>query len=123
MKYTPDYIVKLTPNQIFVFGSNIEGLHYGGAANIAYKLFGAEWGNGIGLYGQSYAIPTMGEGIESIVPFVNNFIQFAKDNQHLEFLITPIGCGIAGYTPEQIAPLFKDAKQLTNITLPKSFYK
>lgn len=120
-RYTPDFISSLKPNEIITFGSNIEGFHFGGCARISFDKFGAEWGKGVGLYGQSYAIPTMGEGIESIKPFVDDFIQFAKYNPTLTFLVTPIGCGIAGYKPEQIAPLFEQAKNITNIILPKSF--
>ena len=119
--YTPDFINELQPNEVFVFGSNIEGLHHGGAARIAFEKFGAKWGEGVGLFGKSYAIPTMGEGVESIRTFVDNFIRFAKDNPTITFLVTPIGCGIAGYTPKKIAPLFEKAKNITNIILPKSF--
>lgn len=119
--YTPEHISSLASNEIFVFGSNLKGQHGGGAARYAYQHFGAVWGEGVGLYGQSYAIPTMQGGAESIKPYVDDFIAFAKANSHLLFLVTPIGCGIAGLTPEQIAPLFSEARGVDNIVLPKPF--
>ncbi len=121
-RITPDHISTLQSGQIFVFGSNRFGHHAGGAARWALDHFGAEWGNGEGLQGQSYAIPTM-EGLDSTKQAVERFIAFAKDHQELTFLVTPIGCGIAGYTPREIAPFFADAKSLANIYLPESFFK
>ena len=121
IRIAPSYISKLAPNEIFVFGSNLEGMHGGGAALTAYKKFGAVWGQGTGLQGQSYAIPTMQGGVETIKPYVDEFIQFAKEHPNLKFLVTPIGCGIAGFKPSQIAPLFKEAKNIFNIYLPKEF--
>ena len=121
IRITPSYISKLFPNEIFVFGSNLEGMHGGGAALTAYKKFGAVWGQGTGLQGQSYAIPTMQGGVETIKPYVDEFIDFARKHPDLRFLVTPIGCGIAGFTPSQIAPLFTEAKNLPNIYLPKEF--
>ena len=120
-RYTPDKITELKENEIFVFGSNLQGFHGGGAAKIAYRSFGAEWGKGIGLYGKSYAIPTMQGGVETIRPYVDEFIQFAIENPHLVFLVTRIGCGIAGFRDEEIAPLFIDAIDVGNIILPKEF--
>lgn len=120
-KYTPEMINNLSTNEIFVFGSNLEGQHSGGAARFAYNKFGAVWGKGVGLYGQSYAIPTMHGDIDVIKPYVDEFIAFAKKNQQLIFLVTPIGCGIAGFTAEQIAPLFVNAVGVDNIVLPKIF--
>lgn len=121
IRIAPSYISKLAPNEIFVFGSNLEGMHGGGAALTAYKKFGAVWGQGTGLQGQSYAIPTMQGGVETIKPYVDEFIQFAKEHPNLKFLVTPIGCGIAGFKPSQIASLFKEAKNIFNIYLPKEF--
>lgn len=121
IRIAPSYISKLAPNEIFVFGSNLEGMHGGGAALTAYKKFGAIWGQGIGLQGQSYAIPTMQGGVETIKPYVDEFIDFARKHPDLRFLVTPIGCGIAGFKPSQIAPLFKEAKNIFNIYLPKEF--
>lgn len=120
-RYTPDKITELKENEIFVFGSNLQGFHGGGAAKIAYRSFGAEWGKGIGLYGKSYAIPTMQGGVETIRPYVDEFIQFAIENPHLVFLVTRIGCGIAGFRDEEIAPLFIDAIDVGNIILPEEF--
>ena len=118
---TPDFIRSLEPNEIFVFGSNLAGAHGGGAARIAMDKFGAVWGQGVGLQGQSYAIPTMQGGVETIKPYVDEFIEFAKMHPEYKFLVTRIGCGIAGFTDEEIAPLFKDAQPLENVWLPKSF--
>ena len=105
--YTPNKIDKLAPNQIFVFGSNLEGHHAGGAARLAHDRFGAVWGQGVGLQGQCYAIPTMHGGVETIKPYVDEFIEFAKEHKELTFLVTRIGCGIAGFKDRQIAPLFQ----------------
>lgn len=121
IRIAPSYISKLAPNEVFVFGSNLEGMHGGGAALTAYKKFGAVWGQGTGLQGQSYAIPTMQGGVETIKPYVDEFIDFARKHPNLRFLVTPIGCGIAGFKPSQIAPLFKEAKNIFNIYLPKEF--
>lgn len=118
---TPDFIRSLEPNEIFVFGSNLAGAHGGGAARIAMDKFGAVWGQGVGLQGQCYAIPTMQGGVETIKPYVDEFIEFAKMHPEYKFLVTRIGCGIAGFTDEEIAPLFKDAQSLENVWLPKSF--
>ena len=120
-RYTPDRISELKENEIFVFGSNLEGSHDGGAAKLAYNRFGAVWGLGTGIQGRSYAIPTMQGGVETIRPYVDAFIQFAKQNTTLTFLVTRIGCGIAGFRDEEIAPLFEDALDLENVILPKEF--
>ena len=115
---TPEFITELQPNEIFVFGSNLKGMHGGGAAYIAYRKFGAIMGQGVGLQGQSYAIPTMQGGVETIRPYVDEFIAFAKENKNMTFLVTRIGCGIAGFTDEEIAPLFEKAHDVENIVLP-----
>ena len=120
-QYTPQFITSLGKNEIFVFGSNLDGAHLGGAARIAHQKFGAIWGQGVGLQGNSYAIPTMQGGIETISPYVDEFIEFAKTHPDLTFYVTRIGCGIAGFTDEEIAPLFKEAIHLPNVRLPKSF--
>ena len=119
--YTPERISELKENEIFVFGSNLAGAHGGGAARLAYKRFGAVWGEGVGLHGQTYAIPTMQGGVETIKPYVDAFIRFAKAHSQLKFLVTRIGCGIAGFRDEEIAPLFTDAINVENIILPKEF--
>lgn len=120
---TPDYITSLQPNEIFVFGSNLQGAHGGGAARIAYEKFGAEWGVGVGRTGQCYAIPTMQDGVETIRPYVDEFIRYAQQNQDLIFLVTRIGCGIAGFTDEQVSPLFEAAHDLPNVALPDGWRK
>ena len=115
---TPNLINELQPGEIFVFGSNLAGMHGGGAAWVAYRKFGAIMGQGVGLQGRSYGIPTMQGGVETIKPYVDEFIEFAKSRQDLTFLVTRIGCGIAGFTDEEIAPLFEKAHEVANIVLP-----
>lgn len=116
-----DRIATLGENEIFVFGSNIQGSHGGGAAWYAHKNFGAEWGVGEGLTGRTYALPTM-EGKDSMKHAVEHFIACAKEHPELTFLVTAVGCGIAGYTPEEVAPLFKEATSLENVYLPQVFW-
>lgn len=122
-RIAPDRIAELRDDEIFVFGSNLAGMHGGGAARIACRCFGAVWGQGVGLQGQSYAIPTMQGGVETIRPYVDEFIDFARRHPHLKFLVTEIGCGIAGFTPEEIAPLFAAAVSVENIWLPARFWE
>ena len=123
MRIASNRIVTLQPNEIFVFGSNLEGQHAGGAAYLAYKRVGAIWGQGVGLQGQSYAIPTMQGGVETIKPYVDEFIEFAEQHPSKTFLVTEIGCGIAGFTVGEIAPLFEQAKEVENIYLPQRFWE
>lgn len=126
-KITPENITDLQPNQIFVFGSNLSGIHGAGAARLAMDKFGAKYKTGVGLTGQCYAIPTKSLGItrsltiKEIKPYVDDFINFAQCTLNYDFLVTPIGCGLAGYTPKQIAPLFKKALNVKNIYLPQNF--
>ena len=120
-RFTPERISELAENEIFVFGSNLAGAHGGGAARLAYRKFGAVWGEGVGLHGQTYAIPTMQGGVRTIKPFVDEFIRFAIEHPSLTFLVTRIGCGIAGFQDRDIAPLFKAAINVENIILPKGF--
>ncbi len=108
--FTPEHITVLAADEIFVFGSNLGGNHGGGAALVAWKKFGAIYGQGVGLQGQSYGIPTMQGGVETIAPFVDEFIEFAKAHPEYFFYVTRIGCGIAGFTDREIAPLFKPTK-------------
>jgi len=119
--YTPDFITELRPDEVFVFGSNLAGMHGGGAAYVAYRKFGAVMGCGVGLQGQSYAIPTMQGGVDTIEPYVNEFIAFARQHPELFFYVTRIGCGIAGFRDEEIAPLFTEAIGIDNICLPETF--
>ena len=120
-EYTPDMISALAENEIFVFGSNLAGAHAGGAARVAHVRFGAVWGQGVGLQGQSYAIPTMQGGVETIKPYVDEFVSFAAEHKEYKFLVTRIGCGIAGFTPDEVAPLFVSALDLENVILPQDF--
>ncbi|MBR1435674.1 MAG: hypothetical protein IJ584_11255 [Bacteroidales bacterium] len=122
-RFTPDYIDSLKEDEVFVFGSNLAGMHGGGAAYAAFKLFGAVMGCGVGLRGQSYAIPTMQGGVETIKPYVDQFISFAKEHPELFFYVTRIGCGIAGFRDKDIAPLFSEATDVENVCLPESFVK
>lgn len=121
MEYTPENIISLKPDEVFVFGSNLAGHHGGGAALVALERFGAVWGQGTGLQGQSYGIPTMQGGVETIRPYVDEFIEFAGSHTGMRFLVTRIGCGIAGFRDEEIAPLFAKAAGMDNVVLPKSF--
>ena len=122
-RITPERISNLKSNEIFVFGSNLAGAHGGGAAYLAYQRFGAVMGQGVGLQGQSYAIPTMQGEPNTILPYVEEFIIFAKQHPEFTFLVTRIGCGIAGFTPAEIAPLFAGAVEVENIHLPMDFWK
>jgi hypothetical protein len=113
-------ITSLKDNQIFVFGSNLAGKHYGGAARQAFQDFGATWGLGAGLSGQSYAIPTMG-GIDEIKLYVRQFLEIAVLLSQFTFLMTAIGTGIAGYSTEEMKALFMNVP--SNIILPEEWIK
>lgn len=117
-----DRIAELGDGEVFVFGSNIQGMHGGGAAWVANQRFGAEWGVGEGLTGRCYALPTM-EGEASLRKAVEQFTSCARQHPELTFLVTAVGCGIAGYTPEEVAPLFKEAATLENVFLPQTFWE
>lgn len=124
-KYTPEKIKKLKRNEIFVFGSNLLGIHGSGAAKDA-MAFGAVRGIGVGLEGQTYALPTKDHKIktlplEEIQRFVHEFYRCVVQHPEFIFLITKIGCGLAGYTVDQIAPMFKEFVNLPNVRLPKEF--
>ena len=125
---TPDVIDSLKPNEIFVFGSNEAGRHGKGAALIAKKQFGAKVGQGYGVQGSCFAIPTKNGKLETlklttIAAYVNKFIAYANTHPEKDFLVTRIGCGLAGYKEIEIAPLFKDAINSKNIFLPITFTK
>lgn len=122
-RITPNNIRQLAEGEIFVFGSNLAGMHGGGAARAARLHFGAKMGQGEGLQGQCYAIPTMQGGVETIRPYVDDFIRFAKSHPELTFLVTRIGCGIAGFDAADMAPLFEEAKTVSNIHLPQDFWE
>lgn len=125
IRYTPDYIDSLLPGQVFVFGSNTLGYHTGGASATARKKFGAIWGQAEGLQGQSYAIPVdYGKNVrkdEDVKAAVERFVDFAKEHTEFVFLVTRVGCGIAGYKDEEMALFFKETLTLKNVHLPKSF--
>lgn len=99
--------------EVFVFGSNEAGVHGAGAAAFALEL-GAVWGQGFGLHGNTYAIPTKDKNIETlrlsmVTVYINLFVQFTKDNPSMRFFVSRVGCGLAGFKDRQIAPLFKGA--------------
>jgi hypothetical protein len=126
MKYTPEYITELKPNEIFVFGSNLAGIHGAGAARLAHKVFGAEWGKGVGITDKCYALPTKDNDLWTlpltrIQEYVIDFLDYAKENPDKTFLVTQVGCGLAGWTPEDIAPMFKVYTK--NVILPKEFHE
>lgn len=121
--FTPELISELRPDEVFVFGSNLEGMHGGGAAWVAFQKFGAVLGCGVSLRGQSYAIPTMQGGVETIKPYTDEFVSFAAVHPELFFYVTRIGCGIAGFKEKEIAPLFADVVRLENVCLPEGFAK
>lgn len=127
MRITPEHITELHDNQIFVFGSNLSGRHGKGAAKTALE-WGAVYGQAEGLQGKTYAIPSKDKtirktlAIDEIKFFVDTFIDFAKRHQEFNFLVTEIGCGLAGLKPKQIAPLFSKAIELENIWLPIRFW-
>lgn len=123
MNYTPDFITTLSENEIFVFGSNLHGMHGGGAAKVAHRKFGAKMGVGVGMTGQCYAIPTMHGELDAIRPYVDDFVLYAQRHTEWHFLVTRIGCGIAGFTDEQMAPLFKNLLGASNVSLPKEWVK
>ena len=122
-RFTPENIIHIEDNEVFVFGSNLAGSHGGGAARLAYNRFGAVWGQGVGLQGQSYAIPTVGCNINEIQYCIYRFIDYAINHPELNFLVTPIGCGNAGFSPVEIAPMFRDAVNVNNIYLPIDFWQ
>lgn len=122
-RITPDFVTELAPDEIFVFGSNMAGHHGGGAARIAYQKFGAVWGQGVGAQGQSYAIPTMFNTVQEIKPYADEFIKYARQHPQNRFLLTRVGCGIAGFSDSEMSRLFKAAADLPNITIPREWMK
>ena len=124
MKYTPENITGLAHNEIFVFGSNLAGIHGAGAARLAFDRFGAVWGIGIGHQGKTYALPTKDKDIDTlplteIKKYVDQFLQYAEDHPEFIFLVTKVGCGLAGWSIEDIAPLFDEVPK--NVILPREF--
>lgn len=126
MRVTPEQISTLEDNEIFVFGSNESGIHGAGAARFAYDNFGAFYEQGFGLMGQSFGIPTKDWfitklNIQVVKFYVDRFIDFVKKSKQYTFYITKIGCGLAGFTEEEIAPLFSELIDDKNVYLPVEF--
>jgi hypothetical protein len=123
MRVSSSNINELNENEVFVFGSNGQGDHLGGAARIANQKFGAIMGQSEGFQGQSYGINTM-DGLEVMTEQIKRFVKYAKQFEKVpvKFLVTEIGCGIAGYEVDEIAPLFIEASKLENVYLPLSFW-
>lgn len=121
---TPDNITELKPNEIFVFGSNLNGYHSAGAARVAHIQFGAEWEIGEGLSGQTYAFPTLERdmqkrGLRALCNSRDRLFATARALPGKTFLLTKVGCGIAGYTEDEIKPLFADMPD--NVIKPKGW--
>ena len=128
MRVTNPQISDLESNGIFVPGTNEAGIHGAGAAALGYKKFGMKWGKGVGHSGECYGIPTKDFNIKTlpvinIKHYVDQFIDYAKSRPDLTFHVTEIGCGLAGYEPKDIAPLFKGAINIDNIHLPQRFWE
>ncbi len=127
MKFHEDGTAPIN-NEIFVFGSNLAGRHGAGAAKKAYQNYGAKYGKGIGLCGQSYAIPTKDENIITldlftINAYIEDFINFVTQRNDLEFFMTRVGCGLAGFKDKDIAPLFEKLFEKPNISWPNEWKK
>lgn len=113
--------------RIFVFGSNLAGRHGKGAAHAALMDHGAVYGQGVGLQGNSYGIPTKDENLKTlplhrIAEYVYEFLVFVEQHPDWLFELTPIGCGLAGYSPEQIAPMFYSHFYDLNLMIPNEFW-
>ena len=127
LDFTPDFVERLEANEVFVFGSNLNGVHAGGASLMALRSFGAEWGQTEGLQGKSYAIPTdiRGEAVDNVSAYlkkhIDKFLNYAKSHQDKTFLVTKVGCGNAGFDEEFMAQFFKDALEMKNVRLPREF--
>jgi Mg-chelatase subunit ChlD len=125
--YTPELVESLKDGQVFVFGSNLIGYHSGGASLVAMQRFGAVWGQAEGPQGQCYAIPVdiRGEAVENVSAYmkrhIDKFLAYAKAHPELFFLVIRVGCGNAGFDEEFVAPFFKEAMKMDNVSLPKSF--
>lgn len=127
LRVSSDNITQLSENEVFVFGSNQAGRHGKGAAHTALR-FGAKHGTAAGIQGNAYGIPTKNSDItrtlklSSIAKYVDEFVEYAKANPKRVFLVTEIGCGLAGLNPKEVAPLFKACKDMENVYLPRSFW-
>jgi hypothetical protein len=128
LNITPENIQTLKENEVFVFGSNEAGIHGAGAAKLALDKFGAKFGQMFGLQGQSFAISTKDTSIKTLSrEKICMYIQIAEAhfiaNPTKVFLVTEIGCGLARYELNDIAPLFKSSYQLPNVYMPKRFWE
>ena len=121
-RITSELVTSLNENEIFVFGSNIHGVHNGGASAYALQNFGAVNGQAEGLQGQSYAIPTDGVDVNELYLGIRRFHDFAQAHPELIFYVTRIGCGTAGWSVFRVAPMFADCANLDNVKLPKEFW-
>jgi len=123
-RITPEWINSLKENEIFVFGCRNSGRHFDGASNFALKHFGAVMGQREGRQGQSYAIPTIGGtiGLNEIRRSVDTFTKYAAEHPELHFLVTPVGCGGGCCKVWEIAPMFRKASKLSNVSLPQDFW-
>lgn len=126
MRVSEKHIDKLEDDEVFVFGSNTEGMHAGGAARMAMN-WGTIYGKAFGLQGKTFAIPTVDYtrsgkmSIDEIKKYVDEFLDFTIKNKDKKFLVTEIGCGIAGFKVSEIAPLFRKALEYSNVYLPERF--
>lgn len=120
-RISSDMIKELQDNEVFVFGSNVNGQHDGGASLYALKHFGAVLGQAEGRQGQSYAIPTVGNSFDELMAAVERFNDYVVQHPELHFKLTAIGCGNAGYSVVQIAPLFRQAYLFGNVSVPSQF--
>lgn len=121
LRVTPDRLEQISGTDILVFGSNQQGIHAGRIAREALERFGAQMHQGAGIQGQSYAIPVMKGDVDTIQPYVDEFLGYASRHPHQHFMVTEVGCTLAGFEPEDIAPLFAPAREESNIWLPISF--
>jgi len=126
-RITPKWVDSLKSNEVFVFGSNLSGRHGAGAAKLALR-WGAIYGQAEGIQGQTYAIPTVDAAVKSKLPltdikkYIDIFYAYALKHSDKIFLVTEIGCGLAGWTPFDIAPLFPtEIYYLKNVYLPRAF--
>lgn len=122
-RFTPDRVTHLRTGQIFVFGTDKKGSQRFGAAGLAAKRFGAHIGQNEGLMGSSYAIPSMGVGFDRLSSAAKTFENYARNDNKSTFLVTPIGCGHAGFKVNQVAPCFMGCVGLTNVYLPAQFIR
>lgn len=120
-RITPSKIDRLKTRYVYVFGTNLEGLHVGREAQLAVSHFGAEYGIGVGSQGKTYAIPTMQGNIKTVEPYIKNFVKYAKQHPEQRFYVTYVGCGISGFDLDDMGRLSYSAKDVENVFLPQKF--